>query len=473
MGSSLGSGPDLGSGGKRARRREPMFKSLMGSRRFAPLFWCQFCSALNDNFLKNALVMLILFGLGGAGSSYGDSGAMLVTLAGIVFIAPFFILSALGGELADRFDKALVATRVKLAEIPVAGLAAVGFYLHSVPILFATLGLFGIIAALFGPVKYGILPEKLQTAELPAGNALVEGATFLAILVGTIAGGIAVAEARSPEPVVGVILVLAVASWLFARSIPVAVPAAPGLAVTRNPWTSTVALLRELKADRRLWGGAHITSWFWLVGSVALALLPALVRDIVGGSEGVVTLGLTTFVAGIATGSVLAARASHGTPNLALVPLGAALMGLSAVALACLAAFTAPPSRPIGPSALLGTGSGIVLLASLFSLAIAGGLYIVPAFAAVQAWSPADRRARVIAAVNVMNAAYMVTGGAIVAGLQALGVGLATLFAALGLMTAAFIAYVTHAWRGERLAMGGRRTVASLAAQRDGPRERP
>ena len=211
-----------------------MFKSLMTSRRFAPLFWCQFCSALNDNFLKNALVMLILFGLGGAGG-YGEGSATLVTLAGIVFIAPFFILSALGGEMADRYDKAFVASRIKLAEIPVAGLAAIGFYLHSVPILFVTLGLFGIIAALFGPVKYGMLPEKLQTAELPAGNALVEGATFLAILIGTIGGGIAVAEAKSPELVVVIILVLALGSWLFARSIPRAGPAAPELPLTRQP----------------------------------------------------------------------------------------------------------------------------------------------------------------------------------------------------------------------------------------------
>src|SRR5262245_21396911 len=138
-----------------------MFKDLATSRRFAPLFWCQLCSALNDNFLKNALVMLILYGLGGAGSSVGTHGPVLVTLAGIVFIAPFFILSALGGELADRYDKAQMAAHIKLAEIPIAGLAAIGFFLHSVSILFVTLALFGIVAALFGPVKYGILPEKL------------------------------------------------------------------------------------------------------------------------------------------------------------------------------------------------------------------------------------------------------------------------------------------------------------------------
>jgi acyl-[acyl-carrier-protein]-phospholipid O-acyltransferase/long-chain-fatty-acid--[acyl-carrier-protein] ligase len=423
-----------------------MFRDLMTSRRFAALFWCQFCSALNDNFLKNALVMLILFGIGGEGGVAGGRGPVLVTLAAIVFIAPFFIFSALGGELADRFDKARVAKAIRLAEIPVAGLAALGFFLHSVPILFVTLGLFGTIAALFGPLKYGLLPEKLETAELPAGNALVEGATFLAILIGTIAGGIAVATAQSPERVVAIIVALALASWAFARAIPVAGPAAPQLAITRNPWTSTVALLRELKGDPRLWGGAHIVSWFWLVGSVVLSLLPAMVKDHIGGSEGVVTLGLTAFVIGIAAGSVLAARASHGQPNLALVPLGAALMGVFSLGLGLLAAVMVPGAATVGPVALLGMGSGLLLLGALCGLAVAGGLYIVPAFAAVQAWSPPERRARVIAAVNVMNAAYMVAGGAVVAGLQEAGVGLPLLFGALGLSSMAAVLYVVHTW---------------------------
>jgi acyl-[acyl-carrier-protein]-phospholipid O-acyltransferase/long-chain-fatty-acid--[acyl-carrier-protein] ligase len=426
-----------------------MFKDLATSRRFAPLFWCQLCSAINDNFLKNALVMLILYGLGGAGSSVGELGPPLVTLAGIVFIAPFFILSALGGELADRYDKATVAAAIKLAEVPIAGLAAAGFFLQSVPLLFVTLTLFGVVAALFGPVKYGILPEKLETAELPAGNALVEGATFLAILAGTIAGGIAVKSASTPELVVAVILALAVASWLFARAIPVAGPAAPGLAITPNPWTSTLALLRELRCEARLWSGAHIVSWFWLVGSVALSLLPAMVRDNLGGNEDVVTLGLTTFVVGIAAGSAFAARASHGTPNLALVPLGAAMMGFFSLAIALIAGLTAPVGQSMGPLGVLGSGSGLALLAALLGLAVAGGLFIVPAFAAVQAWSPPEARARVIASVNVMNAAYMVAGGAVVAVLQALGVGVPPLFAGLGILSLAAVLYVLRAWEAE------------------------
>ena len=419
----------------------------MTSRRFAPLFWCQLCSALNDNFLKNALVMLILYGLGGAGSGVDEQiGPMLVTLAGVVFIAPFFILSALGGELADRFDKAEVAAKIKLVEIPIAGLAAVGFVLHSVTILFVTLGLFGIVAALFGPVKYGILPEKLKTGELPAGNALVEGATFLAILFGTIAGGIAVKSARTPELVVLVILALAVASWLFARAIPAAGPAAPTLVVTRNLWTSTVALLQDLKKDARLWSGGHIVSWFWLVGSVVLSLLTAVVKDDIGGSEDVVTLGLATFVVGIAVGSWVAAGASHGTPNLALVPLGAALMALFALVIALVAGLMSPGAERIGAYAFLGTAAGISFQVALCGLAVAGGLFIEPAVAAVQAWSPPEARARVIASVNVLNAAYMVGGGAAVAALQALGVTAAPLFAALGVLSLGAMIYVRRAW---------------------------
>src|SRR3974377_884907 len=162
-----------------------MFTTLMKTRRFAPLFWCQLFSAFNDNFLKNSLVFLILFKLSGPDA---DS---LITLAGAVLMFPFFILSAIGGEVADRYDKAHVAERLKLVEIGVAGIAVGGFWLHSIPLLFVALFLFGVIEALFGPIKYGILPDHLARSELPAGNALIESATFIAILGGTICGGIA------------------------------------------------------------------------------------------------------------------------------------------------------------------------------------------------------------------------------------------------------------------------------------------
>src|SRR6201994_4452085 len=160
-----------------------MIKELMSTRRFAPLFWAQFFAALNDNVLKNALVIILLYG---AVTSHGDA---LVTVAGAVFIFPFFILSGLGGELADKYVKSVVARRLKFVEIFAAAFAAAGFFLHSIPLLFIALALFGVIAALFGPVKYAMLPDQLSVGELATGNALVEGATFMAILIGTIAGG--------------------------------------------------------------------------------------------------------------------------------------------------------------------------------------------------------------------------------------------------------------------------------------------
>src|SRR5690606_18325827 len=171
----------------------------------------------------------------------GQSGA-LVTLAGGVLVAPFLILSALGGELADKFDKAIVARKLKLAEVPIAGVAAAGFLLNSIPLLFLALTLFGVMAALFGPIKYGILPDHLELRELPAGNALVEGATFIAILTGTIAGGLAAAEAGAAGLVAAIVLGMAVLALLFARLIPPTGAAAPNLAITANPLRSTGAL---------------------------------------------------------------------------------------------------------------------------------------------------------------------------------------------------------------------------------------
>src|SRR5687768_8631100 len=215
---------------------------LLLSRRFAPLFWTQFFSAFSDNFLKNALVFLILFRV-------QQGSEALITLAAAVFIAPFFFLSGLGGELADRFDKALVAQRLKLAEIGVAAIAVAGFWLHSVPILFVALFLFGVIASLFGPIKYGILPDHLAREELPAGNALVEGATFMAILLGTIVGGLAVKDGGDPASFAGLMMVFALLCWGASLFIPRTGEGAPDLVVSRNIAASTTRLLQHLRSD--------------------------------------------------------------------------------------------------------------------------------------------------------------------------------------------------------------------------------
>jgi acyl-[acyl-carrier-protein]-phospholipid O-acyltransferase/long-chain-fatty-acid--[acyl-carrier-protein] ligase len=419
-----------------------MIWDLMSSRRFAPLFWAQFWAALNDNVLKNALVIILLYG---DVTSHGDA---LVTVAGAVFIFPFFILSGLGGELADKYVKAVVARRLKFAEIFVAAFAAGGFFLHSVALLFVALALFGVVAALFGPVKYAILPDQLSIGELATGNALVEGATFMAILIGTLAGGRLVAGSSHMGWVALAVVLLAILSWGFASRIPGTAPSAPDLAITANPWTSTYHLLKTLYADRRLWDGMVIVSWFWLVGAVVLSLLPAIVKDIVGGSEGVVTLCLAIFAIGIAAGSLFAAQLSHVRPNLALVPIGAIIMGLVGLDLAWAIAH-AVHGADISPADFAASFAGLRMLIDFAIFAIGGGLFVVPSFAAVQAWSAPSERARVIASGNILQAAFMVVGSIFVALLQAGGLAISWIF--LGLAVASFGAvwFVLGKWRKE------------------------
>ena len=428
-----------------------MFSSLMSTRRFAPIFWCQFFSAFNDNLVKNALIMIII------ATFAKEEGASLVTLAGAVLMAPFFVLSALGGELADRFDKALVARRLKLAEIPVAAIAASGLILHatpslahlSVPVLFVALGCYGIIAALFGPIKYGILPVHLETRELPAGNALVEGGTFLAILIGMVAGNFATVSTEGAYAVAAAAMLLAVLCWMAARYVPGTGEAAPNLVIQRNPLVSTFHLLADLKSDRRLWIGGLITSWFWLVGAVVLSILPTLVKTLIGGKESVVTLCLLVFTIGIAIGSVLAARASRQRPNLALVPLATLAMALICADLAVLIARLPAPGAPVGVTGFLASISGVHILVDLAGLAIAGGLFIVPSFAAVQAWALPERRARVVAACNVLGAAFMTGSGIALAIAQGMGVGVSAALAVLAAANLVALGLVLWAWGDE------------------------
>jgi acyl-[acyl-carrier-protein]-phospholipid O-acyltransferase/long-chain-fatty-acid--[acyl-carrier-protein] ligase len=425
-----------------------MIAQLMSSRRFAPLFWAQFCAALNDNVLKNALVIILLYG---ASTGHGDS---LVTIAGAVFIFPFFILSGLGGELADKYVKSTVARRLKFAEIFAAAFAAGGFFLHSVPLLFAALALFGVFAALFGPVKYAILPDQLSIGELATGNALVEGATFMAILIGTIAGGQLVAGSSHMGWVSLTVVLLAMLSFGFASRIPDTAPSAPDLAITTNPWTSTYRLLKKLYAEPRLWDGMVIVSWFWLVGAVVLSLLPALVKDIIGGSEGVVTLCLAIFAIGIAVGSLIAAQLSHVRPNLTLVPIGAIVMGLVGIDLAW-AIGHAVHGTGISPADFATSFAGLRMLIDFALFAIGGGLFVVPSFAAVQAWSAPTERARVIAAGNILQAAFMVVGSIFVAALQVGGVAIGWIFFGLGIASFGAAWFVLSKWRKEGARMFG------------------
>jgi acyl-[acyl-carrier-protein]-phospholipid O-acyltransferase/long-chain-fatty-acid--[acyl-carrier-protein] ligase len=406
-----------------------MTSSLLATRRFAPLFWCQFFAAFNDNFLKTALVFVILFHSGAR-----DAEA-LITFASAVFIAPYFFLSALGGELADRYDKARVTQWLKFTEIFVAALAVWGYARSSLLLLLVSLLGFGVLAALFGPIKYGILPDHLKREDLPAGNALVEGATFIAILLGTIVGGLAARGEGTIAMFAALVMGFALACWLAALLIPETGEGAPHLKIASNIAASTIEMLRYLRADARLWWGAMVTSWFWLVGIVVLSLLPPLIKLQLGGNENTLTVYLAIFSVAVGIGSGLAAVIARGRIVLRTTLIGAILLGGIAFDLGLATLRTAPPQTLLDPASVLSSAPGLHIAVDLCGLAIAGGLFIVPAFAAVQAWSDAGYRARTIAAVNVLNAAFMTGATIVVAIMQKLGATVPALFVLIGVAT--------------------------------------
>ena len=407
-----------------------MFRSLMTAKRFAPLFWTQFFSAFNDNFLKNALVFLILYGAA-TGVDPVHSG-VLVTLASALFIVPFFFLSGLAGQLADRHDKARVAQRLKLSEVGAAGVAVVGFALHSVPILFFAVLLFGLIAALFGPIKYGILPDHLAREELPAGNALVEGATFLAILLGTIFAGLAGAGGGSAVVFATAVLGFAALCYAASRAIPSTGEAAPTLGVDINVVRSTIGVIRHAWADTAIWRTGLMVAWFWAAGIVVVALLPSLVKNTLGGSEQVVTVFLAVFSVGVAIGSGLAAWLAHGRIILLPTPLASMAMAIFLADIGIATLGLGASVEEVGVATFFLDGRSLHMAIDFFAVAVCGGLFVVPAFAAVQAWSEPEQRARVIAGVNVVSAGFMVVATLGTAALQNYGVSTAALFLTAG-----------------------------------------
>ncbi|MDO9439593.1 MAG: acyl-[ACP]--phospholipid O-acyltransferase [Beijerinckiaceae bacterium] len=395
-----------------------MFGQLLTSRRFAPLFLSQFFSAFNDNFVRNMLAMLILFKLG------DEMAGSLVTLAVGIFILPSIFLSALGGEIADGHDKALIARRLKFAEIFVQMIAAAGFVFASLPLLYLALFGLGVIAALFGPIKYGILPDHLKPEELPAGNALVEGATFFAILLGIVFGGYAASHDRGSWSVVVQLMIIAVLCWGTSRFIPSTPIGAPGLRIERNIFRSSVQTVRELKEDARLWIGGVAVSWFWMTGAVALSLVPVVVKHRIGGGIDVESAISALFAIGIGAGSLLAAVLAHGRILLLPVPVAALFMAGFLIDLG-FATYALPrAAASVALTEFFSSAIGLRIALDVAGLAAAAGMFVVPVFSAVQTWAREDRRARVIAGVNVVNSLFIVGGALTTAVLQSSLVGL-------------------------------------------------
>jgi acyl-[acyl-carrier-protein]-phospholipid O-acyltransferase/long-chain-fatty-acid--[acyl-carrier-protein] ligase len=376
----------------------------MRARRFAPLFWCQFLSAFNDNFVRQMLALLILFQFGG-----GDEGAK-IQLAVALFVLPSIPLSAIGGEIADANDKAAIARKLKLAEIFVQAIAALGVLTASLALLYLALFGLGVIAALFGPIKYGILPDHLRKDELIAGNALVEGATFAAIILGLVFGGYAAAMGREPWSVALQLTVVALACYATARWIPATQVGAPGLRVNWNPYTATRDILKELRANDKQWVGCLAVSWFWTVGALTLSLAPVIIKARIGGGIEVETAVNLFFAVGVAAGSLMAAKLSHGRIWLDWAPYMLVAMGLIAIDLGVATHALPRAQAEIGLVDFFTSPIGLRVAIEILVYSCAAGLFVVPIFAAVQAWSSVDRRARVIGANNTLNSLFMVAG---------------------------------------------------------------
>jgi MFS family permease len=314
---------------------------LLKARRFAPFFATQFLGAFNDNLFKNALIVLLTFQ---AASWTALAPEVLTNLAAGIFILPFFLFSATAGQLADKYDKAKLARLVKLLEIVIMGVALLGFSMHSLAVLLTALFLLGLHSTLFGPVKYAILPQHLREKELVGGNALVEAGTFVAILIGTLAGGLLAGTAGHPTWVAYAGLVIAVFGYLFSRGIPAAPAPAPELVVSLNPLSETWRNIGFARQNRTVFLSILGISWFWLYGALFLAQFPAYAKNVLGGSEGSVTLLLAVFTIGIGLGSLLCERLSAGHVEIGLVPFGSIGLTLFGIDLA----FASPALLPAG-----------------------------------------------------------------------------------------------------------------------------
>ena len=397
---------------------------LMLSRRFLPLFVTQFLGAANDNLFKSALVMLITFDLA---ARAGLNGPLMVTAAAGIFIAPFFLFSAWSGQVADRFDKAAIARVVKFAEIVIMGSAVLAFWLADPWILMAVLFLMGVHSTVFGPVKYSILPQHLGVDELISANALIEAGTFLAILIGTIAGGLLVLTDNGIAIVSTSVVGIAVLGFVASLFIPAAPGAGDSIKLNANVFAGTMNMLFHAAKQRDVFLSILGISWFWLVGATFISQFPTFAKVNLGGDEGVVTLFLATFSIGIGIGSALCSKILKGEITAKYVPFAALVMTVFMVDL-YFASARVGLNGGVSVAAFLATPLGMRIAADLLLIAVCGGLYIVPLYAILQSRGDEAYRARDIAANNVYNALFMVVSAVIVALLLAVGVSVPGIF---------------------------------------------
>ncbi|ELR64940.1 1-acyl-sn-glycerol-3-phosphate acyltransferase [Photobacterium marinum] len=412
--------------------------SLLGKKRFLPFFMTQALGAFNDNLFKNVLLLFIAF----SGLYSQESSTALINLAAGLFILPFFLLSPIGGQLADKYEKSSLIRKIKLTEIVIMSGGALAVWFQFVPGMLVALFLMGAQSALFGPVKFALMPQHLNGKELVGGNAVVEMGTFTAILGGTVCAGLLFDSEFSTMLVVISVLLLSVFGYLASRSIPYAKANDPELSVNWNPASQLIRTVRHAKENRTVFLSILAISWFWFIGATYLTQLPNFAKEFLGGNPQLVTLLLTVFSVGIAAGSLICEKMSGGKIELGIIPIGA--LGISIFGFdlyfACQQLVT---EKGMTVTAFLNHGENIRLLADLALVSASGGIFVVPLNALIQQRSEEKSRAQTIAANNVMNALFMVLSAVVaVLVLNVLGLSILQLFLMISVLNVLVSLYV-------------------------------
>ncbi|MDF0487617.1 acyl-[ACP]--phospholipid O-acyltransferase [Sphingomonas sp. H39-1-10] len=403
--------------------------SLLAKRRFGPLFVVQFLGAFNDNVLKFAMLFLANFTLYAGQPAKAE---MLATIATGIFILPYFLFSALGGQIADAWDKARLIRLVKTAEIVFMGIGLAGFWFQSVPLLLVALFMMGCHSTLFGPVKYSIMPQQLAPKEIMGATGVIEAGTFLAILGGQLLAGVV-----QPWQAGMIATALAACGLVASLAIAPAPPVRADVRIERNPFKSTWHVLKAAHDGEGVWLCILGISWFFAVGAILVSQFPSLVTGRLGGAAPVVTLFLLTFSIAVALGSLFVNRLLAGEVSARYVPVAALLMAgfMIDLWLSTSSYVVHAPNR--GMLTFARSDGGWRVLLDLAGISFAGGMFIVPLYAILQTASPPEERSRIIAANNILNAAVTVAVVAAVAGLQASGTGAPGVIGALGFATLA------------------------------------
>ncbi len=425
---------------------------LLGQRRFAPFFWTQFTNAGNDNLLKFAFTMLVTYR---AEAQTGLPAGLMVNLIAALYVLPFVLLSATAGQLADKCDMGVIMRRIKTFEIVIMLAALWGFITVNVPLLLACVLGMGLHSTLFGPVKFAYLPRHLHTAELTGGNGMTEMGGFVAILLGSMVGGVLMTYPQGPVFAGVGCLVVALAGWTMARFVPRTPPLACDTCINWNPFSETARSLKLAAADRPVLVALIAIAWMWFYGVAFLTQFPIFTREVVHGSEAVASLLLVIFAVGIGLGSVACEWMAHGRVEIGLVLLGAIGMSVFGVDL-YFATQNLPHNGQLQTLTLfLREGEHWRLMADLLLVSASAGIYSVPLYAFIQHRVAETHRARVIAASNMLNALFMIACAAYCAVLLTVGVGVPML-----LLTVAVFNALVVAWLVWKQPVYGQRFVA-------------